>query len=336
MELAFIRKNILRFGVLGLLFVPCFSTEAQQTNNFARIGFIGGTGRSDAANPKSNFSVFRRALRDLGYVEGKNISIQYRNAEGNEEALPTLVDELIKLKVDALVSTNSNAVRAAKHVTKTIPIIMVTTQDPVATGLIDSLARPGANVTGLSLQIRDLSGKRLELLKEIIPKAGRVGILLAADSKNASSGWKEYQAAAPFLKLEVESLEIRGPVPDLAAAMDAAVKQHVDALISVRTSLLNTHAKRLSDAAIKKRLPLVAEASEFVDDGALVSYANNDADSFRRAAVYVDKILKGAKPADLPVEQPTKFELVINLKTAKQIGLTIPPNVLARADRVIK
>ena len=250
--------------------------------------------------------------------------------------IPKLVGELVQLKVDVLVTTNPTAIRAAKQATKTIPIVMVITQDPVATGIIDSLAQPGANVTGLSLLIRDLSGKRLELLQEIVPKISTVGILLAADSPSANSDWKGYEAAARALKVEVQPFEMRGPTPDLAGAFDAVAKRRLSALISVRTSLLNTHAKPIADLAIKNRLPAMFEASEHVDEGGLVSYANSDAESFRRAAVYVDRILKGAKPSELPVEQPTKFELVINLKTAKQIGLTIPPQVLARADRLIR
>jgi ABC-type uncharacterized transport system substrate-binding protein len=212
----------------------------------------------------------------------------------------------------------------------------VTNSDPVATGLVDSLAHPGGNVTGLTTLTRDLSGKRLELLKELVPTISRVGILLVADSPTAGSEFKEYEAAAHALKVPLQSLEVRESNPDFPAAFDAAAKGRVSALIAVRTSLINLNSKRIADLAIKNRLPLMNEASQFVETGGLVSYANNDAESFRRAAYYVDRILKGAKPADLPVEQPTKFELVINLKTAKQIGLTIPQSVLYRADKVIK
>jgi putative tryptophan/tyrosine transport system substrate-binding protein len=319
-----------------LLFAFSFAAEAQQTKKVARIGFLGGTGRGTANYPRSNFTVMRQALRDLGYIEGQNVLFEYRNAEGKLDLIPKLVDELVQLTVDVLVTTNPTAIRAAKQATKTIPIVMVITQDPVAAGIIDSLAQPGTNVTGLSLLSRDLSGKRLELLQEIVPKISRVGILLAADAPSANSDWKGYEAAARALKVEVQPLEMRGPTPDLPGAFNAVAKRRLSALISVRTSLLNTHAKPIAGLAIKNQLPLMFEASEHVDEGGLVSYANSDAESFRRAAWYLDKILKGAKPADLPVEQPTKFELVINLKTAKQIGLRIPPNVLARADKVIK
>ena len=331
------RTNIVICLVLGaLLFAFNFAAEAQQTKKVARIGFLGGTGRGSANNSRSNFTVMRQALRDLGYIEGQNVLFESRNAEGKLDLIPKLVDELVQLKVDVLVTTNPTAIRAAKQATKTIPVVMVITQDPVATGIIDSLAHPGANITGLSLLIRDLSGKRLELLQDILPKISRIGILLAADAPNANSDWKGYEAAARALKVEVQPLEMRGPTPDLPGAFNAFAKRRLSALISVRTSLLNTHAKPIADLAIKNHLPLMFEASEHVDEGGLVSYANSDAESFRRAAVYLDRILKGAKPADLPVEQPTKFELVINLKTAKQIDLRIPPNVLARADRVIR
>jgi putative ABC transport system substrate-binding protein len=324
--------------ILGLLTAALLSiallAEAQQANKVPRVVMLGGSG--DANNPKGNFNILRQGLRDLGYVEGKNIRVELRSAEGKAERFPSLVAELVQLKVDVLVSTSSVAVRAAKQATKTIPIVMVTNQDPVATGIVDSLAHPGGNITGITLLTRDLSGKRLELFKEVVPAISRVGILLDADAPSASSELKGYEAAARALKVELQSLEVRGPNPDFPAAFAAAAKGRVSALIAVRISLINLNSKRIADLAIKNRLPLMNEASQFVETGGLVSYANSDAESFRRAAYYVDRILKGAKPADLPVEQPTKFELVINLKTAKQIGLTIPPNVLARADRVIK
>jgi ABC-type uncharacterized transport system substrate-binding protein len=309
-------------------------TEAQKPAKIPRIGIVGGS--QDVNDPRSNTNVLRQALRDLGYVEGKNILVELRSAEGKNERFPSLVTELVQLNVDVLVSTSSVAVHAAKQASKTLPIVIVTNADPVATGLVDSLAHPGGNVTGLTTLTRDLSGKRLELLKELVPTISRVGILLVADSPTASSEFKEYEAAARALKIQLQFLEVRGPNPDFPGAFAAAAKGRVSALIAVRTSLINLNSRRIADLAIKNRLPLMNEASQFVESGGLVSYANNDAESFRRAAYYVDRILKGAKPADLPVEQPTKFDLVINLKTAKQIGLTIPPNVLARSDRVIR
>jgi putative ABC transport system substrate-binding protein len=213
---------------------------------------------------------------------------------------------------------------------------MLINVDPVAAGIVDSLARPGGNITGLARFMTELSGKRLELLKEIVPGTSRVGVLWDADDPGAASGFKEYKAATPALKIQLQSLDVRGQNPDLEGAFQAAVKGRASALITVRNPLLLGYPKRIADLAKKKRLPSMYEGSDFVEAGGLVSYASSDAENFRRAAYYVDKILKGAKPADLPVEQPTKFELVINLKTAKQIGLTIPPSVLARADRVIR
>ena len=328
------KKKFTLLTLCCMLLALCLSVEAQQPKKVPRIGFVGGSGSSD--NPTSNFNVFRQGLRDLGYIEGKNILIERRDAEGKLDLIPILVDELVQLKIDVLVSTNPTAIRAAKQATKTIPIVMVSSVDPVATGIVDSLARPGGNITGLSLLARELSGKRLELLIEAVPGVRRVGVLWDADSSAAAIGLKEYEAAARALKIQLQSLEVRGPNPDLEGAFQAAAKGRASALITVRNLLLLRYPKRIADLAIKNRLPSMYEGSDFVETGGLVSYASNDVESFRRAATYVDKILKGAKPADLPVEQPTKFELVINLKTGKQIGLTIPPNVLARADRVIK
>jgi putative ABC transport system substrate-binding protein len=238
--------------------------------------------------------------------------------------------------VDVLVVSTGPTIRAAKQATKTIPIVIVTTEDPVAAGLIDSLARPGGNITGLTRLTRELSGKRLELLKEIVPTISRVGVLWDANVTTPGSALKDYETAAPALKLRLQSLEVRGPKPDLEGAFKAAAKGRANALVTILNPLLNRYQKQIADLAIKHRLPSMFESNYYVEAGGLMSYATDDAANFRRAATYVDKILKGAKPADLPVEQPTKFEFVINLKTAKQIGLTIPPNVLARADKVIK
>jgi putative ABC transport system substrate-binding protein len=246
------------------------------------------------------------------------------------------VAELVQLKVDVLVSGTLVAIREAKQATKTIPIVMVIVVDPVATGLIDSLAHPGGNITGLTRLTRDLSGKRLELLKETVPGISRVGVLWNADNSSAALAFKEYEAAASALKIQLQSLEVRGRNPDLEGAFQAAAKRRASALITVRDAELNGYAKRIADLAIKNRLSSMSEGSEYVESGSLMSYATNDVDQYRRVAYYVDRILKGAKPADLPVEQPTKFELVINLKTAKQIGLEIPKSVLYRADKVIK
>ena len=328
------QHSVLVVALCAMLFALCSYTDAQQPKQVHRIGFVGASGTTN--NPRSNFNVFQQGLRDLGYVEGKNILVEYRNAKGKLDSIPILVDELVQLKIDVLVTTNPIAIRTAKQATKTIPIVIISSADPVAAGIVDSLAHPGGNITGVSLLARDLSGKRLELLTEAIPGVRRIGVLWDADSSVAAIGLKEYEAAARATKVQLQSLELRGPSPDLASAFQAATKERAGGLIMVRTSVLNLYAKHIADLAVRNRLPSMFEVSSYVEVGGLMSYANSDAESFKRAAVYVDKILKGAKPGDLPVEQPTKFELAINLKTAKQIGLTIPPNVLARADRVIK
>jgi putative ABC transport system substrate-binding protein len=252
------------------------------------------------------------------------------------DRFPSLVAELVQLKVDVLVVSTLPAIRAAQQATKTIPIVMVTTQDPVATGLIDSLARPGGNMTGLATLGRELSGKRLELLKETVPRLSRVGVFWDENAPGPKIGFKEYESAARALKIQLQSLEVRGPNSDFEGVFQAAAKGRVNALITITNPLLTRYAKRIADLAIKNRLPSMYERAEYVNAGGLVSYSTSDLEPYRRAAYFVDRILKGAKPADLPVEQPTKFEFVINLKTAKQIGLTIPQSVLYRADRVIK
>jgi putative tryptophan/tyrosine transport system substrate-binding protein len=324
-------------AVCAILVVLWSSSHAEESKKLARIGFLAGTARASATEKGANFAVFLEALRELGYAEGKNVVFQYRNAQGNLQTVPQLVKELVDLNVDVFVSTNPTAIRAAKEMTKSISIVMIITQDPVATGIINSLAHPGANVTGVSLLSRELSGKRLELFQEILPKISVVGVLFAADAQNAETTYlRGYEAAGRTLTIDVQPIEVRGPTPDFSIAFNYARTKRLGALISVRNSLLNSHAKRIADLGVQNRLSVMFEVSEYVAQGGLVSYANKDADSFKRAAVFVDKILKGARPAQLPVEQPTKFELVINLKTAKAIGLTIPPNVLARADRVIK
>jgi ABC-type uncharacterized transport system substrate-binding protein len=328
-NLQFILVDI-AFALSVLLLALCFPVAAQP-KKVPRIGFVLGTGPEGP-----NIAPFRRGLGDLGYIEGKNILIEYRYAEGKEDRLPSLVGELVELKVDVLVVAPTAAIRAAKQATKTIPIVMVTTQDPVATGLIDSLARPGGNITGLTRLTKELSGKRLELLKEAVPGILRVGVLWDADGTGSAISFKEYEAAARALKMPLQSLEVRGPNPDLEGAFQAAVKERVNALVTITGALMLGYPKRIADVAMKNRLPSMYERGDYVEAGGLMSYTSNDAESFKRAAVYVDKLLKGTRSADLPVEQPTKFEFVINLKTAKQIGLIISPNVLARADRVIR
>ena len=320
--------------LLALLYALCFYVEAQQPAKIPRIGYVTTSG--DTSTPSPNLEPLRQGLRDFGYIEGKNILVEYRYTEGKGDRNPSLVAELVQLKVDVLVVGGPGGLSAAKQATKTIPIVIVTQADPVGSGYIDSLARPGGNITGLTRLTRELSGKRLELLKEVVPKISRVGVLWDADNPEAANGFKEYEAAGRALKIELQSLGVRGPNPDLEGAFQAAAKGRVNALVTINTPVLNRQQKQIVDLAIKNRLPLMSERSEYVEAGGLVSYSANEAESFSRAAYYVDRILKGAKPADLPVEQPTKFEFVINLKIAKQIGLTIPQSVLYRADKVIK
>jgi putative ABC transport system substrate-binding protein len=290
----------------------------------------------DPRTPVRTVEAFRRGLRDLGYIEGKNILVEYRYAEGNLDQLPSLVAELVRLKVDVLVATSALGITAAKEATKTIPIVMVADIDPVAGGFIASLAHPGGNITGVARLTRDLSGKRLELLTEVIPGISRVGILWDANAPGPTLAFKEYEAAAFALKIPMQSLESAGPNPDLEAAFQTAAKSRTNAVVVITNPVLTRYAKRIAELSIKKRIPSMYERVGYVEAGGLMSYAASDAETYGRAALYVDKILKGAKPAELPVEQPTRFDLVINLNTAKQIGLNIPPNVLARADKVIK
>ena len=272
----------------------------------------------------------------MGYIEGKNILIEHHPINGTQDRTGSYVNELVQLKVDVIVSPLQSAIRTAKQATKTIPIVMVVTSDPVATGLVSNLARPGENVTGVTRLGFELGGKRLELLKEVIPTLTRVEVLLMADSPSSPVAFKEYESTAGTLKIPLQSLVVRRPEPDFDGAFQAAIGRHTSALIAPTFPLFVRYQKRMIDLAIKNRLPLMHEQIDFVEAGGLMSYSANEHESFRRAAAYVDKILKGAKPADLPVERPTKFEFVINLKTAKQIGLTIPQSVLIRADKVIK
>jgi ABC-type uncharacterized transport system substrate-binding protein len=313
----------------ALLFALCVSAEAQQPTKIRRIGFlIPGS----PATFSARIEAFRQGLRDLGDVEGKDIAIEYRYAEGRLERLPNLVAELISLKFDLIVAAGSEATAAAKNATKEIPIVMTNSGDAVGLGFVASLARPGGNITGLISTLPELVGKRLELLKEVVPKVNRVAILLNTEGPQTDPGFKEAQAAAQALGLKLQFLEVRTP-DDIEDAFRAASRGRASALLVFSSAFTNFHQKRIAELAVKSRLPAM-----YIDvvAGFLMSYDANRIDLFRRAAIYVDKILKGAKPADLPVEQPTKFEFVINLKTAKQIGLTIPPNVLARADKVIR
>jgi putative ABC transport system substrate-binding protein len=325
-------KTIIVVWLLALGFAPFRIAEAQQPR-LPRIGYASTNYRS---SPGPLVEAFRQGLRDLSYIDGKTVVVEYRFAEGRDDRMPSLVNELVRLNVDVLVVPTLDAARAAKQATKSIPTVMVISEDPVATGLIDSLARPGGNITGLTRIQRQLSGKRLELLKEAIPRISRVGVLRDTGSQSAAIGFKEYETAARALTIKLQSLQVRAPNPDFERAFQAAANERVNALIAITSTLLFRQQKEIAGLALKNRLPSMFEGSTWVETGGLMSYSTNDREVFRRAATYVDKILKGAKPTELPVEQPTKFEFVINLKTAKRIGLTIPPDVLARADKVIK
>ena len=318
--------------VVIFLFFAVSLADAQQTKNVPRIGFLGGS----SASAYSGFiDAFRKSLRDLGYVEGQNIAIEYRYADGKRDRLSDLSADLIRLKVDVILVSGSLAIGALKNATKTIPIVMTTVEDPVAQGFVDSLARPGGNITGLTNLAPELSGKRLELVKETLPKIDRVAVLWDPVGPGPVVAFKETQAVAPPMGLQLQSLEIRSP-NDFEGAFKAAIAERSGAVIVLQSFLTNAHRRRIVDLALTHRLPGMYTQMEYVEVGGLMSYAPSYTAIYGRAATYVDKILKGTKPADLPVEQPMKFELVINLKTAKQIGLTIPPNVLARADRVIR
>ena len=327
------KRKIIVFTLCAMLFALCGSASAQQPAKIPRIGYL--LPADERNTPGLRIEALHQGLRDLGYIEGKNVLIEYRYAEGKPDRRVSLLNELLKLNVDVLVLVSIDSIRAAKQAAKT-PVVMIATVDPVALGLVDSFAHPGGNVTGLTQLMRDLSGKRLELLKETLPGISRVGVLWDAANEGATISFKEYEATAPSLKIQLQSLEVRGPKPDLEGVFQAAAKGRANGLVVISSGMLNGYRKQILDLVIKNRLPSMHEESFSVDAGGLMSYSADDGEIYRRAGVFVGKILRGAKPAGLPVEQPKKFEFLINLKTAKQIGVTISPNVLARADKVIK
>ncbi len=306
--------------------------EAQQPARIFRIGILIG---ASASLNSARVEAFRQRLRELGYVEGKNIVIEYRYAEGKLERLPDLAAELLRLKVDVIVASAPADILAAKKASATIPIVFAAAGDPVGSGLVASLARPGGNITGLSTMAPDLDGKRLELLKETFPKVARVAFLWGSGGSRGNPRLTDMQAAAKALGVKLLSLPVRS-LDDFESAFARAKRERAEALIMTPGSLISTQERQVLDFAAKNRLPAMYPTSEFVDAGGLMSYGPNITDHWRRAADFVDKILKGTKPADIPVEQPMKFEFVINLNAAKQIGVTIPPNVLVRADKVIR
>ena len=320
--------------ICAMLLALCSAAEAQPTKKVPRIGYLSAL---EPARESARSKAIRLGLRELGYIEGQNIAIEYRYAEGKSNRAPELAAELVRLKVDIIVVAGGGPwIRAAKNATNTIPIIMVGVgDDPVEGGLVESLARPSGNVTGLTFLNRELGGKRLELLKEAVPKIARVAVLYDPALQNNILQLKEVESAARSLGLTVRSWDVRTG-QGFERLFAALTKERPDGLYVPGGPLMTTNRNRIVGFALKNRLPSVYQNREAVDAGGLMSYAADETESYQRVAYYVDRILKGAKPAHLPVEQPTKFELVINLKTAKQIGLTIPPNVLARADRVIR
>ena len=320
-------RKLVGFLVLVIAFVGLAGGAEAQPTKVPRIGYLGTT--------LARIGAFRQGLRELGYVEGKNIVIEWRDSEGRGDRVPALAAELVRLKVDVIVTSGSTGTRAAKDATVTIPIVMAQDPDPIGNGFIASLARPGGNITGLSNLNRELSGKRLELLKEVIPKLSRVAVFATSTFPGTAENLKETELVAKALAVQLQYIEVREP-KDIETAFRAASKGRAEAVLALGGGVLNSVRAQLVKLTAKTRLPAIYPNGQFVDAGGLMSYSANIADLDRRAADYVDKILKGAKPADLPIEQPKKFEFIINLKAAKQIGLTIPPNVLVRADRVIR
>jgi putative tryptophan/tyrosine transport system substrate-binding protein len=329
-----LRPLLLALSLLSsVLPAPCSLVEAQQpAKKIPRLGFLSLT---PATVQKDRVEAFREALRKLGYVEGQNIAVEYRYGDNKSERMPRLAADLVHLNVDVIVTTGSSATRPAKEATAVIPIVMMSDNDPVGSGIVISLARPGGNITGLTNMSMDLGDKRLELLKEIVPRLSRVAVFRDLTNVTEGIGLDEIEPTARVLKIQTQKFEL-AKVEDFDSQFQAIMKWRPGGLMIAGGPLMNEHRKRLIEFAAKNKLPAMYNRNEFVEAGGLVSYATSIVDLTRRAATYVDKILKGTKPSDIPVEQPTKFELIINLKAAKQIGLTIPPNVLARADKVIR
>jgi putative ABC transport system substrate-binding protein len=317
--------------VLALAFGAAVA-QAQQPGKIPRIGYLNASSATSAA---SRVEAFRLGLRELGYVEEKNIVVEYRFADGNLDRLKQLTTELVQLDVDIIVSGGPTATRPAKEATSTIPIVMGFDDDPVGAGFVASLARPGGNITGLSTLAPEISGKEIGIIKEIVPRLSHVAVFGTSTRSGTSLSLQEIELAAAAFKMQIQYLDIQKP-KDIETGFGAANKAHADAIVVLGTPMLNLRRTQIVDLAVKNRMPGVYAQPEYIDAGGLMYYGASFPDIFQRAATYVDKILKGARPADLPVEQPKKFEFVINLKAAKQIGLTIPPNVLVRADRVIK
>ncbi len=329
----------MRSRTLGSLIMLAFSllmalraAEAQQAGKVYRIGVLE---RISPALNAANFDAFRQGLQELGYVEGRNLVIEYRSADGRPERFPDLATELVHLNVDLILTRGTPATLAAKKATGTLPVVMAASGDPVGAGVVASLARPGGNVTGLSAVVADLMGKRLELLREVLPAVSQIAAILNMSNPAIVLEWKELEMAAQRLGVQLQLLDVRTP-EDLERAFDASIRQHVGALVVGIDDLTQMHKRVIVELAAKHWLPAIYASREFVDAGGLITYGVSYPHLYHRAAGFVDKILRGAKPADLPIEQPMKFELVINLKTAQALGLTIPPIVLFRADEVIQ
>lgn len=317
-------------AVCAMLFALCFQAQAQQPEKVYRIGMLVS---GSFATHGRRIDAFRQGLHELGYLEGKNITVEYRYAEGNRERFADLAAEMVRLRPDVIYVGSTGFARAAKKATSTIPIV-TTGGDLVGEGLVSSLGQPGGNLTGSTNISPDLSGKRLEVLRQAVPSASRIAVLYVPFGNDAEEA-KQTELAARILGITVYPVQVRS-ADEFSGAFAGMRRQNAHALVIIQGSLNNSHIKELAELSVKNRLPSIGESPDYAENGCLLSYGPNNDDLWRRGAIFVDKILKGRKPADLPVEQPTKFELVINLKTAEQIGRTIPPNVLARADRVIK
>jgi putative ABC transport system substrate-binding protein len=329
------KRKLGSFALCALLFALCHPVEAQQAQQPKKMNRIGLLTVGSLSSNPHRLEALSQGLRAFGYVEGKNISIDRRAAQGKPDRLPSLAAELVRLNVDVIVTTGGISTRAAKEATNTIPIVMTQDNDPIGNGFVASLARPGGNITGLATFAPELTGKRLELLKETVPRLARVAVFGTSANPGNAQSRKEIESGAESFKVQLQYLDVLD-AKDIETAFRAAGKGRADAAIVLVSAVLNSGRTQVVELAVKNRLPVIYPFQEFVDSGGLMTYGVNFSDLYRRAAAYVDNILKGRKPADLPVEQPTKFEFIINLKAAKQIGLTIPPNVLVRADKVIR
>jgi putative ABC transport system substrate-binding protein len=323
-------KIVIRLALGAVLFVLCFPAGAQQQTKIPRIGYLGSVSASE------RLGIFRQGLRELGYVEGKNIIIEWRHHEGNIDRLPALAAELVRLKVDIIITAGAPAARAAKEATSTIPIVMTQVGDPVGSGFVASLARPGGNITGLSTLAPELNGKRLEILNEVVPRLSRVAVFVTSTDPDNAQSLRELDLVAKALKLQLQNLDVLSPNV-FETVFRAAKKGRAEAVLMMVTgTFVSGRRTEIIELAVKSRIPVMYNGPQAVEAGGLMSYGVNNRDLDRRAATFVDKILKGRTPQDLPVEQPMKFEFVVNLIAAKKIGLTIPPNVLVRADKVIR